>query len=46
MFSAATLFSGRRNSIELSRRLAQEHTCRFRLYYFPFDSQVIKQFVE
>ena len=36
----AKLFSGKTNSIALSRRYSQDHTCKFDLYYFPFDSQV------
>ena len=36
----AKVFSGRTNSIALTRRYSQEHSCKFDLYYFPFDAQV------
>ena len=35
----AKVFSGRTNSIELTKRFSQHHTCKFELYYFPFDAQ-------
>ena len=40
-FWAAMLFSGRDNSIYMTREYFQEYSCAFDLKYYPFDTQVI-----
>lgn len=34
------LFSGKTNSILMTREYYQEYSCRFNLLYYPFDTQV------
>ena len=40
IFLTAMLFSGRSNSIYISREYYQEYGCDFNLVYYPFDTQV------
>ena len=39
-FNIAMLFSGKTNSILMTREYYQEYSCRFNLLYYPFDTQV------
>ena len=39
------LFSGRENSIYLTREYFQEYSCQFDLMMYPFDTQVCKNFI-
>ena len=39
------LFSGRENSIYLTREYFQEYSCQFDLIMYPFDTQVCKHFI-
>lgn len=36
----AMLFSGKNNSILLTREYYQDYSCEFDLHYYPFDTQV------
>ena len=42
---SAMLFSGKTNSISMTREYYQEYACKFDLYYYPFDTQVKSIFV-
>ena len=39
-YFSAMLFSGRENSIYLTREYFQEYSCQFDLHHYPFDTQV------
>ena len=39
-FYLAMLFSGKDNSIYMTREYYQEYSCAFDLTYYPFDTQV------
>ena len=38
--TSAMLFSGKTNSILMTREYYQEYSCNFHLMYYPFDTQV------
>ena len=41
LLNLAMLFSGKDNSIYMTREYFQEYSCAFDLKYYPFDTQVI-----
>ena len=40
--SIALLFSGSANSLRITREYYLSYSCKFNLYYYPFDTQVCK----